>query len=188
ENEIFARMETRAIRPATVPPGEPWPNPATHFTSRPPVSLSPTPAPVATPNSSSFLDEWLTKKRQLPSTPLGTPPSPAASFSPQSMSNTPTVPPTSYPLPQQSAVALPKANAQPNAASENISSEMLDQNEAQRIARELEVNLRPKDVSANPVKPQLAVDESLALKELQHDDTIYIDKEGNFQTLKPAES
>ncbi|MCL4357441.1 ATP-binding protein [Patescibacteria group bacterium] len=185
EKEIFARMETKAIRPPAVPSAQPWLNYPAPLTARPTVTPPPTPAP--NPSSSSFLDEWLMKKRQLPNASPGVSPPPAASFSSQPFSNTPMTSPASYPLPQNPAVT-PKANVQSDAASENISSEMLDQKEAQRIARELEVNLHPKDAAKIPAKPQPAVEESPALKELKHDDTIYIDKEGNFQTLKPAES
>ena len=185
EKEIFARMETKAIRPPAVPSAQPWLNSPAPLTARP--TVTPPPTPVPNPSSSSFLDEWLMKKRQLPNASPGVSPPPAASFSSQPFSNTPMTSLASYPLPQNSAVT-PKANVQSDAASENISSEMLDQKEAQRIARELEVNLHPKDAAKIPAKPQPAVEESPALKELKHDDTIYIDKEGNFQTLKPAES
>lgn len=101
ESEIFKRLETKPALPAAPPglpsaPTGPWP---------PPARTVPQPSAQApkTPSGSSFLDEWLAKRRGGAGMPAGqagqpaaTPAAPAATATPWAMSSTaPTQPPVS---------------------------------------------------------------------------------------------
>ena len=176
EREIFARMETKPVapssgaRPATTP-GQ----------FMPPSSSSPAPAlnsnPRPAPGTGSFLDEWMAKKQTqaLPVQPVNAPSAPRPN-------------PTSLPLNPVAPIKTQPLNS--NNDGENISSELVDSQEATKIAQELEGGLlhvrQPAPIQASvpvpvpaPVKtPNLSPD-----KTLSQDDTIYIDREGNLKTI-----
>ncbi len=186
EREIFARMETKPITPAT--PNNAASNVASSPFSMPPTMRTPTAQPPAlsakpaSPSSGSFLDEWIAKRQAVTSNPV--PATPAAlPYQP------PTAPPITAPNPIS---APPTAPTQPAAIapassndSENISSELLDNQEAVRIAHELEDNMqqaKPKDTK--PVAPAMPQAPSLPnAQEFPTEDTIYIDRDGNLKTV-----
>lgn len=151
EKEIFARMETKPVpSPFEIPSSNssPWGNrqnvsssPISQPQQTPPTAYRP-PTPPPPAKSGSFLDEWLSKKqRQAGQTSSAAfdyqPPQPPAP-SLNSMEN------TTKPI-HPKEVELPKNEHDTDIImnngedkSENISSELLDKQEADRIAREIE--------------------------------------------------
>lgn len=151
---------------------------------------SPTTSPtsVAPPGGSSFLDEWLHKRRnrsmlQEPASPLPTQPVPAPE--PQ-----PFRPPPSPPT-------TPATQSGPE-TTKNISSTELEQGEIDQIAAELKQELQPKPTENQPSNSQLAdkpeqskpsevpekVTEHSVDLDTNNDDTIFIDRDGSFRQAK----
>lgn len=233
EKEIFSRMATKTPNPpfATQPPS-PWQQQANPFTQpqlapsgMPPVRQT-APAPAA---SGSFLDEWLSKRQKLSPAGPTTNMQPATNGYSQANAVSFGSMPTSAPAPtvqSLQASSVPDTYSQPPVTplsvnepvlkpvpkkqEENISSELLDQQEAERIARELEhgIHRHEGETAANGANPDSSLkDKTFALattptelasatttpppaspqrpgqRELQHDDTIYIDREGNLHTV-----
>ena len=193
EKDIFARMETKSEPTSTFGPGASnWANPygRTPATNRPPVPAAAPPAPA---KGGSFLDEWLTKRGKQPTNP---------GLRPQWQS-APQTGPVGFPSMSAPAAATPFGNTSPigsppKSDSENISSELLDQQEADRIAKQLENGVKlANPVSASPqVTPADAITLSESIKKTDgelnlkvghtspdSEDTIYIDRDGNLRTV-----
>ncbi len=232
EKEIFARMETKPVpSPFDMPsPNPPWdnrqnvpPTPMSQPQPTPPTGYRP-PTPPVPAKSGSFLDEWLSKRqiqsKQASSTTLSPQPSSAAI---NTMEN------TNKPI-SPNEVGLPEEEQDTNISlnnredkSENISSELLDKQEADRIAREIEgattlhvgqatAPSSPAAVSPLPQSPptvQQSGDKEAASvsesstsvdlpkvvpptrpavplngnRDLENNDTIFIDRDGNLRTM-----
>ncbi|MGH7234019.1 MAG: hypothetical protein ACREF7_01045, partial [Candidatus Saccharimonadales bacterium] len=176
EREIFARMETKPVAPppnslaTSSPPASP--------SNRVPAMQANNPPSRPTPGTGSFLDEWMAKKQTIPATPSNV----AVPMPAQPQIAPPLATPISVPVPAQ-------VNTQPNAHdgdSENISSELLDSQEANKIAHELEVDLKKtKPVETKPVSPT-APTKQPDLTEFPRDDTIYIDRDGNLKSVNSS--
>jgi hypothetical protein len=188
EKDIFARMAIKAgpapVFPSTSPQsgfGAPKPS------WSPPGPSQPVPArPAASPsNSSSFLDEWLSKKRQ-PAT--------------HTVSAAPT-PPVPQPAPLPPApkpTAFSQSGALEQVQNKNISSDELESKEVNKIAEELKTHLGSAE-SAKPAIDAFSIEElrkkagkpPLAPVEERHtensEDTIYIDPEGTLHIRKTEE-
>lgn len=188
EADIFGRLATKEdLKPAPFggsPMGQ-----APAFGARPSAGSSPFGAAPKPPSSgSSFLDEWLAKRKASPqagSMPSGVPtgpvsPFPAASTTTQAP-GVPTAPaPFTPPAPQSKQAVPPK---QP----QNISSNVLEKEEVSGIANELRHSL---DKTAD--KTQLSAnqqakktDTTVHLSENSTsapEDTIFIDNEGNLNS------
>ncbi len=193
EKEIFERLKTPDLPPAGFGSAFGAPSSPNAFPAR---SAAPTP-----PSSgSSFLDEWLAKRRGpapgAAGRPLGTAPSPFAApagpatpqlpaypvnrpFQPPaalSGASRPAVTPTSplSPVPDtQPAVTPPAAN---------ISSSQLEKQEISTIAQELKQNLK----SAQPANAAGEI-ELNTTEGNGNEDTIYIDKEGVLHSRDEAQ-
>ncbi len=82
-------------------------------------------------------------------------------------------------------------NANVATTNENISSELLDMREAERIARELETGLNANNSSGPSLNTPQTSSQAVShnpqsddeVRELTHEDTIYIDREGNLHPL-----
>lgn len=111
-------------------------------------------APAPAPaGGSSFLDDWLSKRAAAPSSPIV---GAAQPLQPLAPSNTQ--------LPAANVPAAPQNSPGGQSLGHNISSEQLESNEVDKIAAELKRQL-------NGPKPP----------ELNPDDTIFIDRDGNFR-------
>jgi hypothetical protein len=192
EKEIYARMETKEN--PTVPYGvqsSAWATP--NFKSSPTGINSPTASlssqqPKTLPNNGSFLDEWLAKRQRLvPNQPISnsksvnnpqpvTTPTPVKQNSPNSFTQNPF------------SVSTTQTNSNANKInSENISSEMLDKQEADQIAKELKNDLQSSGSGGysgpqtqQPLQPASTQDTKT---ELNQEDTIFIDRNGNFKSI-----
>lgn len=176
ESEIFERLKTTdERRPQTMGGGFP---PAGSYK---PAALPSSGLPAGQ-TGSSFLDEWLAKRRTSALPPAGTASSP---MSPPR----PLVNPAS-PLPPSAAASNPIATSSNNA---NVSSQHLGQQDAASIAQELKGQLNK---PLNPAVPPETKKTSLthpsgelslpkntpnADTNTEPEDTIYIDREGNLQ-------
>lgn len=228
EKQIFARMETKPVASKAFGSSEglPWQQPSlSPLTNRPPMSPGPTTfgqsSPMGKtaqpkPGGGSFLDDWLTKRgkqglanpnfnpMQNQTQPAITPIQSTPATPPLSSLGNPSVPKAAQPY-QPPALNQASDNIGSMAKqnkTENISSEALDRQEANRIAKELEnsVSLRSNPVSTNaqnnlqpmassavavpPVgSPESSIDDG---KRLENDDTIYIDRDGNLRSVTKA--
>jgi hypothetical protein len=177
EQEINERMRTKTpVQPAGQGmPGSPFAGPSGGLGSQPPRSATPSPAaPAAPAGGSSFLDDWLNKRR------AGQPQPSAAPYVPQTAAaGAPAAPPVTAspplaPAPSQQTATPP--------ATKNISSGELEQNEVDKIAAELKQELdKPAPKPAETPKPAEPPKNSghIELKPGK-DDTIFIDNEGTF--------
>lgn len=167
ETEIFDRLATKAdSRPASPFGDSPFGAPAASPWQAPSQPAS-RPAPAG---SSSFLDDWLSKRRSGPAPAPFTPPAPA-----------PAATPVTQP-PAEPQVSLPPAN---------ISSDELEKNEVDRIAHELRQELNHPPASAPAPPPAVALPRPASeppaaaaqpLPVANDGDTIYIDREGNLHS------
>jgi hypothetical protein len=207
EDEIFDRMKTLTPPPPAAASG-PWSAPGSGATGGRPAAPAPTAAPKPA-GGSSFLDEWLQKRKQVPPTapaaapstrPATAPTAPAAPKAikqPQAVSQTaPGQKPATAPL--EGSQRLPKAaNPAPSPKPKNITSEQIDQKEITKIAKELKQDLAantPKSKQetpaaniAKPEEPAVLAAKPQPLAEHDSDDTIAIDQEGNLIYKKPEE-
>jgi hypothetical protein len=166
EAEIFARLATKEEpKPAFGSPFGPQAGFGSQSRSGAPGSgfgAKPTPPPGT---GSSFLDEWLAKRR------MATPPGPAVA---------PKAPSSAGPMPAASSASQTPASE----AVKNISSDEIENKEVADIAKELRNTLKGQDA------PQTAGEVNLsqpAGDNVAGDDTIYIDRDGNVHTrAKPA--
>ena len=211
EKEIFARMETKPVESpfgalktssSQQPLSSPTPvfsSPTSSVQTTPPIRQS---APLTPPKpGGSFLDDWLNKKNRqnvtapaagklnkpnnndqaVTASPLNNPPihnQPVLSDVPQNPQPTTTI----QSQPSEGLVIPLDSNK-----SENISSELLDKQEAQRIAKELsgDVHLHAVNnpVASVNVPATIPIDQQPSHKSLENDDTIYIDRDGNLKIV-----
>jgi hypothetical protein len=152
EKEIFGRLATKED-PKPAFGNNPFATPqAGGMPPRRPVPAQPT------NTGSSFLDEWLAKRKAAPAN-AGVPAAPAASVAP--------VPPVTAPMATKPAVAPPNSPNTPSEASNqpagaNISSVALEQQEVNTIATELKHQLNKSG------------------QKQEADDTIAIDQDGTL--------
>lgn len=212
EADIFERMKTQPV--ASVAPSSPWqsspmspPAPAPGNGSAAPMSSAVPPQP-----KTSFLDDWLSKRKVAkPATPAVKPPTPHV---PAQQATQPVPVPTQpakadQPTSQshkehEEKVIQPLHDLHEPLIKKNISSEALESQEVDQIANELRKNLAmqpaPQETSVhkNVVAPQAAADdEEMALPKLkpvqtrkQHqdeNDTIAIDEDGNLIYRQPKD-
>jgi hypothetical protein len=168
ESEIFARLATKEdARPAFA--GQFGAGTAA---PRPGIPAS---KPAGAASGSSFLDEWLAKRRQTAPVP------PAAASAP------PSIKPAVTPLPEQPAAdTAPSAPVQPQPKSEpvkaedtgetrNISSTDIEDKEVAGIAEELKQSLGKKETDdSKPEEPKAA---DAPREPATDEDTIYIDRD-----------
>ena len=192
EREIFARMETKPASAslnssAAAPSAAAWSNLAT--TGRPaatPISQPMPQAPRPAPGTGSFLDEWLAKRTAQKAGPaLTSAPFPGQVQTPlmdqQPTSRIATTPSMNVPnIPQQPTVT--------KSESENISSELIDSQEVDKIADELKDGLLHIDHDDQTATSSTPVSEKPALNRSSSDDTIYIDREGNLKSVNSTTS
>jgi hypothetical protein len=169
EKEIFDRLTTQEpVKPTFGQPGSaPFGGGA--------FSAPPRPKPVG---QGSFLDEWLAKRRAQDAKRATTPATPA--FNSQSPSMEADV--------KQSTIdtnnSLPESPvmSQSDEAARNISSKTIDSQEVNSIAAKLKETLKPSDAISN--QTQTGAERIIAKNgtngQFNHDDTIHIDKDGNF--------
>ncbi len=212
EKEIFARMETKLDTPSIGAPGpSPWQSNSPFSQPVPyPQGMRQASPPPPPPGSGSFLDEWLSKKQSQPGLMTSSVmASPGPNIPQQSVQSAfgggagaPQQPMQNEP--QQTSGSNPPIS-QPIAdgittqqSGENISSEMLDEQEANRIAKELENGIhigggnvttdhdQDQEAGTNrAVTPSEAQDNGLQQHNpAGHDDTIFIDHEGNLRTVE----
>jgi hypothetical protein len=177
EQEINERMRTKTPVQAAGQgmPGSPFAGSSAGLGSQPQPSANPSSAtPAAPAGGSSFLDDWLNKRR------AGQPQPSAAPYVPQTAAaGAPAAPPVTASTPLAPAPS-PQNATQP--ATKNISSGELEQNEVDKIAAELKQELdkpAPKPVEIpKPAEPP----KNSGHIELKpgKDDTIFIDNEGTF--------
>lgn len=170
DKEINERMAIRADTPKAG--GAFGSSPAA---SRLSAAAPAAPAPPVT-GTGSFLDEWMTKRQAGTVSPAPfTPPASVASAAPAGAGA------------PASISSSPPAPAAPPAATQNISSNTLEQKEVDKIAAELKQQLdgpapAAAPPSATPVMPK--AESSSAEKTLDlnqgDDDTIFIDRDGSF--------
>lgn len=227
DKDILARMTTKepaaapTFPPASVPGGgfgasrPSWSPPAA--TQSQPGSTAAMPGSQApynpTSNSgsstpdgagSSFLDEWLNKRRQPPTTPQPIAPPKMGNHSSALTSAAQPVPPEDVPVfaqggAKQTGGELDKQEPdQTHDASEsgtkNISSDVMEQTEVDKIAEELKSQLKPNDKpdgaehsafsvkdTVQPVEtPQKAQNATQHSEPEAKEDTIYIDSDGTL--------
>lgn len=181
EKEIFARMETKPVptTPASsFSPGPSWPSYQSPMRG-PSASAGMSTPSKPVPGSGSFLDEWVAKKSAIPqsqSVLSSLTPSLSQSFS--TLQSTPVAP-----QPVSSQPSVPQTNVD---ISENISSEMLDKQEVNKIAQELEDGLMHIDHDNEPQPDTTPKQPLIPDKPVEHkpsDDTISIDRDGNLQAI-----
>jgi hypothetical protein len=158
ESEIFGRLATREDPKPAFGSGNPFgtaqPQPAN------PAAGAPR-RPAAPAGGSSFLDEWLAKRK---ANPAASPqPKPAVTAQPQPVSQ------PAQPMTTQPADNKPT----PAPSTGNISSDAIDQQEVTTIAHELKQQLRPQSVHAIGSKPA-------GQNQQNNDDTIAIDQDGTL--------
>lgn len=160
------------------------------------------PAAPARSGQGSFLDEWLNKKRRATAAATTAPvitkdparqviTEPPAS---QRLSDRPpSVSQKAEPQAFTPSPAAPRSSTQPTVPSKNISSDQLEQNEVTKIAAELKEQLdtpkapeAPKESELKlPKKPKLrAKTEDTIDLQAGQDDTIFIDRDGQFHNAK----
>ena len=210
EQDIFTRMATQAAPPQAggagfgATPGARGSAPSFGAAGSPGAVNRPSGAPAAQAAGgagSSFLDDWLNKRRSGTPQPAASPYAPPAAAAPSSPSMGPAVaaqPPASWPTatpasvaPSDAPVATPPAAtpatpttppvATPSVA-KNISSDELEQNEISKIAAELKGQL---DAPKQPVAAGAQKEADIELHPGK-DDTIFIDRDGSFHINDPA--
>jgi hypothetical protein len=181
--EIFARLKTDEV-------------PKPSFGTTP--GSSPFGAPKAAAGGSSFLDDWLAKRKASnaagPSTMMPTatkpsvptPPTHQVAQAPVAVVKQTAFTPTSIDI-NTAGKDVSYVDAQ-----RNISSSSLDAAEASTIADKIKQQLKTTDsaIATQDVVPEKKlepVQNKPTNGEFQHDDTIYIDKEGNFSAA-PTDS
>ncbi|HUD05713.1 MAG TPA: ATP-binding protein [Candidatus Saccharimonadales bacterium] len=178
EKEINERLTTKvdtsslSRSPFSPSGGANWPpssSPDNPFASRP----SAAPSPVARP--SSFLDDWLAKRRESlvrPSSPTARPPVPEPQIA------SPTHHQYLSPAPVGGKPPAPKklTGSEKTQPGSNISSNQLEKKEVSSIAQSL---------NKPPNKTSDSID--LSPSAGQSEDTIYIDREGNLHGTKEQE-
>lgn len=169
EKEIFDRLTTQEpVKPTFGQPGSaPFGGGA--------FSAPPRPKPVG---QGSFLDEWLAKRRAQDAKRATTPTTPALNSQSSSMAADV----------KQSTIdtnnSLPDSPVMPQSdeAARNISSKTIDSQEVNSIAAKLKETLKPSDAISN--QTQTSAERIIAKNgtngQFNHDDTIHIDKDGNF--------
>ena len=222
EKDIFARMETKT-EPGSKAGG--FGQPAA-FQSPASVFNQPGIGPQQLPNSptqppkpasrNSFLDDWLAKKQRTPATQLSSVQQPSQNNTTISQTNnmgsnnftTTTAQPDAVSSVQKhdddsGTLIIARKESANDDSEQNISSELVDQQEAERIARELENSVKP--VAQSPIAPAVHDDKVAAPSadvsgtdddsnlHVNSDnnrqganDTIYIDKEGNLHAVDNA--
>lgn len=156
EKVIFDRLTTKLPPQAAYRPSGPSLGAAQ--SSPPTPSAGGRPQPRASAGS-SFLDEWLAKRQVPPQSPAARPPAGTSPFG--------TAPPA-----QRSSTALTFG---PQPRSENVASSTQADEEVTKVATELKQQL------ATPLQTEAKSDGPNADNNLRHDDTIFIDREGNFK-------
>lgn len=183
-------------------PPRPYQQPSLNYYAK----NQPAPPRPKPPAPASFLDEWLSKRKygspSLPPSPWTKPKNPpslppsgspgVSSMTPQAVQSPRTAPPptqTGYSQPYQPVVQAPRGH--------NISSNSLEKDEVDGIARELKNELhRSAKVGAVPAQNNTAQHQHSSSSEgeihlrkqtLQSEDTISIDQEGNMQHRIPRE-
>ncbi|MDB5170854.1 MAG: hypothetical protein JWO35_548 [Candidatus Saccharibacteria bacterium] len=213
EKELYARLATKEdVKPAAPAFGAPAPASASPFGSPAPAAPGGSPAsaaPKPAAGGSSFLDDWLDKRRSGATAPAA-PVMPAAPAAPMAAEQ-----PASQPLPAETPTITvtpktmltedpegPKPDAfTPPAPTErqpfqpapvapapetggdtkNISSNEIEQTEVDKIAAELKSQLdAPKPVKLGGSKKEHSVD-----LQAGDDDTIFIDRDGSFSLNEP---
>ncbi len=214
EKDIFARMATQeAPKPAFGAefgsaankspfdsPKAPWDTPA-RATATPTTGGSRRPSSPAPASSSSFLDEWLNKRKTV------TPPRPSNGVAASESTEKP-APMVAVPQPSaQPQTESKRAADQHGAETKNISSDEIEQREVNKIAAELKHQLgpvgtqpknspkqppkpkedKPKPDEPKPAKPAFSISDlqpkNSAASNLPKDDandTIYIDQDGTL--------
>jgi hypothetical protein len=169
EKEIFDRLTTQEpVKPTFGQPGSaPFGGGA--------FSAPPRPKPVG---QGSFLDEWLAKRRAQDAKRATTPATPALNSQSSSMAADV----------KQSTIdtnnSLPDSPVMPQSdeAARNISSKTIDSQEVNSIAAKLKETLKSSDAISN--QTQTSAERIIAKNgtngQFNHDDTIHIDKDGNF--------
>ncbi len=180
EREIFARLETKPTAQTT--PNATLPS----FTAPSATRVSNVQQPsmasrIAPPGTNSFLDEWIAKRQKVANNPLPNP----TSLSPQRLMASPDV--VVNPITASSATSKQSfSTAQAySSASENISSELLDNQEAVSIAHELEGNMQQGKLTdtKSAISTNLPATNLPDVKEFPQEDTIHIDRDGNLKTV-----
>jgi hypothetical protein len=161
EAEIFGRLATKEDPKPAFGSGNPFGPPAQSKLAGAAPPRRPA-GPASTPGGSSFLDEWLAKRKVAPQT-AGVPAGPQTALAPAAtVPQNPSLPPTKTPTPaSQSQMPSPAGN---------ISSDAIEQQEVTTIANELKQQLRPQGGTA--AKP--------ANQQANNDDTIAIDQDGTL--------
>ena len=194
EAEIFERMATKPEppKPAADPSSlfgtspSPWQSPTTP-TAAASAFATPTAAPKPASGGSSFLDDWLTKRKNVtvaPAAPAGIQPDgpssigkPTGALGDQRSTPAATSVFKSPPGAPTAAFQPQGTNPEPNApqATKNISSDEIEEKEVAEIAQELKNGLQRSDTplpAADSPQPSSSTDT------LQDQDTIVIDQEG----------
>ena len=175
EREIFARMETRPVAPSNgMRPSGPTGQfaPPASYALASGQNITPRPGP----GTGSFLDEWMAKKQ---TKDVSARPNPA----PIMLQSPPAASIVDKPVEPISTQVLNSDNG------ENISSELIDSQEANKIAQELEgrllhVRQPAKQPAVSPLV--IPIPSQPSNNEFSHDDTIYIDRDGNLKTVSPT--
>jgi hypothetical protein len=161
ESEIFGRLATKEDPKPAFGSGNPF-GPAAQDKLASPAAGAPR-RPAAPAGGSSFLDEWLAKRKAAPAgTAPQAQPKSAVQAQPQPVSQ-----------PVQSTPAQPDNKPTPAPSTGNISSDAIDQQEVTTIAHELKQQLRPQSTTAIGSKPA-------GQNQQNSDDTIAIDQDGTL--------
>ncbi len=188
EKEIFDRLKTPDLPQPGFNPAFGAPSSPNTFPARSPGTPGPNPAS----SGSSFLDEWLAKRRSVPPTtaPVGARLAPGASPFTQSPAAYPstgqpvapfgaTQRPFGSQLPVSPSTVPMTSSSQPQATTTpNISSNQLEKNEISTIAQELKQNLSSPNVPQSDTKSSGEI--KLNDDTTSPEDTIYIDREGTL--------
>ncbi len=198
EAEIFARITTKEPppRPPTAPyqPGmagnQPLGSPFGPAAARLPVGPARSGAAAPPTTGSSFLDEWLTKRRPTagtPQPPMGDTP-PSGAFAKPTFASMP-----SYGLPSAPSAASPALTpgvATPNnkpqqSSASNISSNSLDDQEVAQVAKELRrtLNNQPTQNDVKATNGEINLGKTTPASP-QQEHSINIDQEGNLDKAK----
>jgi hypothetical protein len=173
DKEIAKRMSVEApARPASMG--------GAGFGTAPAPQAPSAPAPKP---QGSFLDEWLAKRPSVPQAPPPTAPQPQSFAAPPP----PTPEPTPQPIQAPEPTPTPTPYSQASSGTQNISSGEIEQDEVHKIAAELKQQLDSSEAANKPAPQPLAAntDQHIDLKG-QADDTIVIDRDGNFQLKDSA--
>ena len=178
EKDINERMTTKEVTLPISQAAGPSSRPITAAGAPPSRPTQPA------PSSASFLDDWLSKRRNSPT--------PTASVTSLD-SVSPAVQPTVYTPDYSVMQAKPPVAVQPvpGVTPQNISSDTIDQSEVHRIAAELKQQLdssKPEVPVQDEIPPAEAPIVSQPIVEVPVVDTIQIDRDGNFHQNIPSKS